>query len=124
MTERAEEDKLLQSGITVTLGGKEYNVAPLVIKYSGEWRKTSLPLIDFLLKYSHMKSEEQELALLELFTTKMDKILDSFFGYARDLDREEIEGIATDSELLIAFMEVFSAFVSPLSVKPPVKNKT
>ena len=60
-------------------------------------------------------------AVSELFTTKTDEILDSFFEYARELDRKEIEGIATDGEIITAFMEVFNAFVSPLS-KPAMRT--
>ena len=114
---RTEEDKVVQAGIVVILGGVEYSIAPLVIRYSGEWRKKSIPLISFLIGYSHKAPEKLEEAITELFTTKTDEILDSFFEYAKDLDREEIEGIATDGEVILAFMEVFNAFVAPFSVK-------
>ena len=115
MEERSEEDKLTQAPLIVTLGGKPFEVAPLVIKYSREWRKKSLPLIAFLVGYSRKSEDEMLDAITELFTTKTDEILDSFFEYARDLKREEIELIATDGEIITAFMEVFNAFVSPLS---------
>ncbi len=120
--ERTEEDKLTQAGITVILGGKEYKIAPLVIKYSGEWRKKALPLIGHLLQYSRLvenkssNSKEVEQAFTELFTTRTDEILDCFFQYGRELRRDEIESTATDGEIILAFMEVFNAFVAPLSV--------
>ena len=123
--ERSEEEKLTQSPLKVILGGKEYKVAPLVIKYSGEWRKKSLPLIAFLIGYSRKSEEDMEDGVTELFTTKTDEIIESFFEYARDLKREEIELIATDGEIITAFMEVFNAFVSPLSkaaVTAPTKK--
>ena len=123
--ERTEEEKLTQSPLKVILGGKEYKVAPLVIKYSGEWRKKSLPLIAFLIGYSRKSEDEMLDAITELFTTKTDEILDSFFEYARDLNRDEIESIATDGEIISAFLEVFNAFVSPLSeaaVTAPTKK--
>ena len=123
--ERTEEEKLTQSPLKVILGGKEYKVAPLVIKYSGEWRKKSLPLIAFLIGYSRKSEDEMLDAITELFTTKTDEILDSFFEYARDLNRDEIESIATDGEIITAFLEVFNAFVSPLSeaaVTAPTKK--
>ena len=120
--ERTEEAKITQGGIKVILGGKEYEIRPLVIKYSGEWRKKALPLIGSLLKYSRLVSdgdaEKLEQTVIELFTTKTDEMLNSFFEYARDLNREEIENIATDGEIILAFMEVFNAFVAPLSVAP------
>ncbi len=119
-TERTEDDKVTQSGIKVKLGGKEFEIRPLVIKYSKEWRKKSLPLLANLFQYSRLtasesSTEELEKAFTDLFTTKTDEILDSFFEYARELPREEIEGIATDGEVILAFMEVFNAFVAPLS---------
>ena len=123
--ERTEEEKLTQAPLMVTLGGNQFKIAPLVIKYSGEWRKKSLPLIAFLIGYSRKSEDEMLDAITELFTTKTDEILASFFEYARDLKREEIELIATDGEIITAFLEVFNAFVSPLSkalVKSPVKK--
>ena len=117
--DRTEEEKIAQAGITVILGGREYEIRPLVIRYSGEWRKKSIPLISFLIGYSHKTSEGLEEAITELFTTKTDEMIESFFEYARELNREEIEGIATDGDILLAFMEVFNAFVAPLSVTPP-----
>ncbi len=118
--ERTEDDKVTQGGIKVTLGGKEFEICPLVIKYSKEWRKKSLPLLANLFQYSRLtsednKPEELEKAFTDLFTTKTDEILDSFFEYARELPRDEIESIATDGEVILAFMEVFNAFVAPLS---------
>lgn len=120
-TERTEEDKITQAGIEVILGGEKYEIRPLVIKYSKKWRKKSLPLLANLFQYTRLtaeesNSEELEKAFTDLFTTKTDEILDSFFEYARDLNRDEIEGIATDGEVILAFMEVFNAFVAPLSV--------
>ena len=122
--ERTEEDKIAQAGITVILGGKEYSIAPLVARYSREWRPKALPLIATLMQYTRLvpdgkskNMEELERAVVELFTTKTDEMLDCFFEYARELDRDEIESIATDGEIILAFMEVFNAFVAPFSVK-------
>ena len=125
--ERSEEDKLTQKALTVTLGGKDFKIAPLVIKYSRDWRKKSMPLITFLIQYSRKDEDDMEDGIQELFGEKTDEIIESFFEYARDLDRDEIEGIATDGEIITAFMEVFNAFVSPLSepaMKAPVKRRS
>ena len=124
MTERTENQVVGQESISVVLGGKTHEIRPLVIRYSAEWRRKSVPLMSSLLGYSKLASsgvsdqlEGFEAAVLELFTTKTDEMLDSFFEYARDLDRKEIEEIATDGEVIVAFMEVFNAFVAPLSDK-------
>jgi len=119
MENRTEEDKLTKAPLVVILGGKEHTVAPLVIKYSREWRKTSMPLINFLITYSRQKGRDMEDGISELFGDKTDAIIESFFEYARELNREEIEGIATDGEIITAFLGVFNAFVSPLSEMAP-----
>ena len=41
-------------------------------------------------------------------------VVDLFFGYAKSLNREEIEGIATDAEIAKAFEEV-AAVTFPLA---------
>lgn len=129
--ERTEEDIVTQAGIKVILGGKEHIIAPLPIRYSREWRKKAMPLLSHLFQYSRLAptgkiedTRKLEEAFTELFTTKTDEILDSFFEFARDLDREEIEKVATDGEVILAFMEVFDVFVAPLSgVVPKTKEK-
>jgi len=118
MAERTEEEKITQAAIKVTLGGREYEIRPLTIRYSSEWRKKSIPLIVFLMRYSQMKPKELEEAMTALFTDKMDEIIESFFVFARELNREEINDIATDGEILIAFLEVFNAFVAPFGGVP------
>ncbi len=126
--ERTENQILGKEGITVILGGKEYEIHPLVIKYSGEWRKKSMPLIGFLMGYSRLAAQGDSVALqeavTELFTIKTDEILDSFFEYGRELPRNEIEETATDGEIIRAFMEVFNAFVAPLSRTAPATEMT
>ena len=126
--ERTENQILGKEGITVMLGGKEYEIHPLVIKYSGEWRKKSMPLIGFLMGYSRLAAQGDSVALqeavTELFTIKTDEILDSFFEYGRELPRDEIEETATDGEIIRAFMEVFNAFVAPLSRTAPTTEMT
>jgi len=127
MEERTEEDVVAQTGVTVVLGGKDFEVKPLVSKYSREWRKKSVGLITYILDYGEYAEADTSKALQELFGTKADEIIDSFFEYARDLNRDEIESIATDGEIMMAFVEVFHAFVSPLSlarVKAQVRKRS
>jgi len=109
--ERTEEDKLSQAGIKVILGGKEYGIAPLVIRDSRIWRKKFIDLIVPLpnLVNTIFDSENPQSftdALITMLVTNADAVLDLFFDYAQDLNREEIEGTATDSELAKAFEEV------------------
>ena len=126
--ERTEEQKLTLAPTIVILGGEEHEIRPLVIRYSGEWRKKSIPLINYLMSYGRIASDtsspEFAEAVTELFTTKTDEILDSFFEYARDLNRAEIENVATDGEVINAFVEVFNAFVAPLSAAAAQKVET
>ena len=121
--ERTEEEIVAQSGIKVILGGEEHFIKPLVIKYSGEWRKKAIPLISNLFSFAESKDPEVlQTAMQELFLEKTDEMLDCFFMYARDLDRKEIEEIATDGEVIVAFLEVYKAFVDPLSKAAEMKK--
>ncbi len=113
--ERTEEQKLMQEPLVVILGGKEYKIKPLVIKYSAEWRKKAIPLIEMLVGYTNLPEEERVKSVIELLKTKLDDVIESFFEYARELPKVEIENTTTDVEILFAFMEVFNAFVAPLS---------
>ena len=126
-TIRTEEDKLLQSGVKVIFGGVEYEVKPLPIRYSSAWRKKSIPLIQYFINLSNMNTDASgamEEAIGKLFTEKIDEIIESFFEYARELDRAAISEIATDGEIMTAFMEVFDAFVAPFGAIPKEMAKT
>jgi len=48
---------------------------------------------------------------------KGHKIIESFFEYAKELNREEIEAIATDAEMSVAFQEVIKV-TFPLAESP------
>ena len=107
--ERTEEDKIVQAGISVILGGKEYKIAPLVIRDSREWRKEVVGLLSSLPKYVNATTDTPEKfseALNALMVALPDKVVDLFFSYAKDLDREEIEQVATDVEVAKAFEQV------------------
>ncbi len=109
MVERAEEQIVAQAGIKVILGGKEYSIAPLVIRDSREWRQKVIKLIaplPNLVKITTDDSEGFGEALSQLLVFMPDQVLELFFEYAKDLNREEIEGVATDAELRDAFSEV------------------
>lgn len=101
--ERVIPDKTAPAGITVILGGKEVKVKPLVIRDSREWRKKAVPFQAALAKYASINSddpEQFEKALVELLTNRIDEAIDLFFDYARELDREAIENVATNAEII------------------------
>ena len=128
---RTEEEKLTRADIMVTLGGKEYGIAPLVIRDSREWRKKVIGLIAPLAGLSKVTTDDMdsfEEALKTLLVTMPDQVIELFFDYARDLDQEEIEAVATDAEMAAAFKEVI-AVAFPLAESGPdvitrLKTKT
>ena len=106
---RTEEQKLIQAPIVVILGGREYEIAPLVIKYSREWRKKVIGLIaplPALVKTTMDETADFENVFTQMMIVMPDQVLDLFFEYAKTLDRDEIEDIATDAEMAKAFEEV------------------
>lgn len=103
-----KEKKSPQPGVMVTLGGREFKIKPLVIKDSREWRKGLFKLITNLVKYSETstKPENFKESLSHVMIEMDDATLKLFFSYAKDLNREEIESIATDAELAKALGEI------------------
>lgn len=106
---RSEEDKITQAGISVVLGGETYEVRPLRIAESKEWRKGVASLLGELPK--HIKAntdnpDEFASAMNSILVSMPDSIIDLFFSYAKDLPREKIEQAATDKEVAAAFGEV------------------
>ena len=117
---RSEEEVVARAPIKVTFADKEYEIAPLVIRDSREWRKKVTDLIaplPSLVKVTMDETEDFGKVLTQMMVTMPDQVLDLFFQYAKDLDRQEIEGIATDAEMAIAFNEVIKA-VFPLAESP------
>lgn len=107
--ERTEEEKLTSAPIKVILGGKPYDVKPLVIRESREWRKKAGEFQAKITRYASVSSDDPEAfekAMAEMLTTRIDQAIDLFFAYAKDLDRDEIEAIATDAEVAKAFEQV------------------
>jgi len=109
--ERTEEDKILRVGVSVTLGGKEYEVRPLVIKDAREWRKKFASLVARLPSYAKTTTDNPtdfEGAVNAMLVSMPDEIADLFFSYAKDLDREAIEAEATEVELAKALEGVMT----------------
>ena len=121
MKERTEEDKIVQAGIDVILGGKTYSIRPLVIRDSREWRKEAIKLIAPLPKLASAKIEDAEefgQILTTMLVTSPDQAIDLFFMYAKDLDRDVIENEATDDEMATAFKAVLE-IAFPLATMAP-----
>ncbi len=106
--ERTEEQKILQSPITISLGGKDYEVRPLVIKESRAWRVKLVAALKSLPQQINTTSSPDALSdnIQAMFSTMPDMAADLFFAYAKDLNREEIEAAALDLELAAAFEQV------------------
>ena len=116
---RTEEEILTQTGgIKVVLGGKAYVLPPPVIRKAKLFRQHIAELSSELARLAQVSSdnpEDFEAGIKTIMFTMPDKVLDLFFEYASDLDREAIENTATEAELADAFGEVMKqAF--PLSV--------
>ncbi len=121
MVERTESEVVTQAPLTVTLGGKSYEVAPLVIRDSRVWRAKVIDLIaplPQLIKTTMDDAEGFGDVLKQIMVTMPDQIADLFFEYAKDLDRENIEQTATDAELAVAFEEVIK-IAFPLAQSSP-----
>jgi hypothetical protein len=106
---RSEEDKVCQSPLEVILGGETYEVKPLVIAEARKWRKEVAKLIGSLPRYANVTTDAPDAfadAIGGLLVAMPDAVGDLFFGYARDLDREAIEQVATEAELAKAFEQV------------------
>jgi len=116
---RTEEEILTQTGgIKVLLGGKAYALPPPVIRKAKLFRQHIAELSSELAKLAQVSSDnpnEFEAGIKTIMFTMPDKVLDLFFEYADNLDRETIENTATEAEIADAFGEVMKqAF--PLSV--------
>ena len=111
MVKRNEEEIISQAPIKVILGGRKHDIAPLVIRESREWRKKVIELIAPLPALVKTTSDADnpevfEGVLTQMMVTMPDQVLDLFFEYAKGLDRDMIESIATDTEIAKAFEEV------------------
>lgn len=110
--DRTEEQKITRSPIVVVFAEKEYEIPLLVIRDSRKWRRKVIDLIALLpqlVKTTMDDSGDFGEALNQMMVIMPDKVIDLFFEYATNLDRGEIESIATDGEMAVAFEEVAKA---------------
>ena len=109
--ERTEEDIVTQAEIKVVFGGDVYEIAPLVILYARPWRKQVSQLVAEVSGVVGTSSDDQEgfkSGMMKLLVDMPDTIIDLFFAYAKDLDRDEIEAKATEAEMAAAFGKVLA----------------
>ena len=107
--ERTEEEKVVQAPIKIVLGGKTYEVKPLVIKESRVWRMKLRALLGTLSTQVNIPTDApgQQSSILDTMLVGMpDQIVDLVFEYAKDLNREEIETQASDKEIADAFEQI------------------
>jgi hypothetical protein len=113
----------MSNSTKVLLGGVEYEISALTIKYSRAWRETfgSMlnPIISALAQFGGIDIENPEnwRDLSNLLATVKDSIImapdlcaDATFSYSAELSKERgaIEESATDAEILDAFMQVMA----------------
>lgn len=106
---RTDEEKICRASLVVVFGGKEYEVQPLVIRESRAWRQELVGTLADLPKYAQAttdKPKEFGEAIRVLLIDNPDTVVNLFFKYAKDLNRDEIENIATDDEMAKAFAQV------------------
>ena len=109
MDEKRSEDQVLtQAPIMVSFGGKEYELKPLVIKESREWRRQFAEVLKGLPLFVNATDTTQhfEQVINGMFMDVPDKVIGLIFAYAKDLPREEIEAVATDAEMSVAFERI------------------
>ncbi len=116
--DRNEDDILLQRPIEVTLAGEPHTIKLLPIRAQAEWRRKVVPLLSGFLGLSNLSTDdpaEFEAGLASILIETPEKMLDLFFDYARDLDRDEIENTATEAEVAVAFEKIVAIVMpSPL----------
>lgn len=107
--ERTEEQKVTRAPVIVVLGGREFEIVPLVIRDSRKWRVKAVEALSSLPKYAKVTTDDVDQfgeALNSMLVQTPDTVVDLFFNYAKELNREEIEAIATDEEIAEAFRQV------------------
>ena len=117
MSQKRSEDQIVtQAPIMVSFGGKEYELKPLVIKESREWRRKFAEVLGTLPLFVNVADTTKHFqeVINGMFLDVPDKVIDLIFAYAADLPRDEIEAVATDVEMSVAFERILEV-AFPLS---------
>lgn len=113
--ERTEEQKVLMEPITVRFGETDYDIPILPIKKSRAWRKQFYGAVGKLPNFTEaegIKSYEDLAAAV--FVAIPDAVIDLVFAYAFELNRDEIEDVATDTQMAEALRK-FTEVAFPLA---------
>ena len=109
---RTEEQIVAQEPLTVVLGGCKCEIRLLTIKESREWRRQVAVALSVMPQYTRAAEstdpEAFKATLTGILESMPETVANLFFGYAKDLDREAIENVATDAELARAFDQVMA----------------
>jgi len=111
MAERTEEQKIVQAPLMLILGGRQYEVKPLVIRDSRAWRAKLAEMLGRLPQYAGITTDTPDKfqgALDALLVAMPDQVIDLVFAYAKDLNREQIEAEATEAEIGEAFNQIMA----------------
>ena len=110
MTEpRSEAQKVTQAPIKVILGGEEFGIELLHIRDAQEWRIKVSAALSQLPGYANAKMEDPEVfkeTMNGMLVVMPNAVINLFFSYAKDLDREWVETHANEVELEEAFGKV------------------
>jgi hypothetical protein len=107
--ERSEEDQMFMLPSKVRLGEMDYEIRPLPMRKSAEWRAKFTEEVHAL--GEHMKGDAASMdkfvgGLKFAFLKFPAKISEMVFSYAPDLPREVIENEASDEQMASAFSVV------------------
>lgn len=118
---RTEEQIVTMESTPVILGGETYQIKPLVYKESKVWKPKVVALWQKLPELVGVNTDDSDAfgaALHTMLVQSPEDVVDLFFEYAKELDREEIEGKATELELAVAFQALI-AVAFPLAKSLP-----
>lgn len=110
LPERSAQD-ILAGQIHVRLGGERYTLRVLPIKANREWKERLEDRLSNLLGMLDASGDSLE-AVMAAFATATPQLIEALYGY--DVDHvlppvEALEEVATDTEVLRAVLEVWSA---------------
>ncbi len=118
---RTEDQIVFMEPTAVILGGETYQIKPLVYAKSKVWKPKVVALWQKLPELVGVNSDDSDAfgaALQTMLVDSPEAVVDLFFEYAKDLDRDEIEGKATELELAVAF-QALVAVAFPLAKSLP-----
>lgn len=108
---RPDEEAVLGAPLKVQLGGEIYSIKPLPYAKSRAWRKAWFDWVRRSTEFdANRKSggDEWLAANMDGAGKLGDDRVDLFFGYARQLNRKQIESVASYAELKAGFNKILA----------------